>query len=199
MRPAIRNLLLFQGKFIPKNISDLEIWLDASDKSTLYQDSSKTTPAINDSDPVGCWVDKSGTGVDFVGAGTARPLIRLVDNRPCIVSDGINDLLTATVVARQYRTIFIVCRKNTMPVNGTAPDVFSQGSNTQLYSLATYGPGYSYNTTHLLGGDLDCCHTAEFYRYLNRHRQYTISHIITWPITTPTNFGKRYGHELAMF
>ncbi len=40
------------------------MWLDTSDISTLYQESSKTTPVAADTDPVGAIEDKSGNGND---------------------------------------------------------------------------------------------------------------------------------------
>ena len=42
----------------------LSIWLDGNDSSTMFQDScsSALTAVSSDSDPVGCWMDKSGNG-----------------------------------------------------------------------------------------------------------------------------------------
>jgi len=50
--------------FSPADINDLHLWLDASDASTLFQDTSKTTSASANNDPIGCWADKSGNGFD---------------------------------------------------------------------------------------------------------------------------------------
>jgi hypothetical protein len=57
---------------------DMALWLDASDASTLFQDSAGTTPAALDADPVGRWADKSGNGrhVTQTTAG-ARPALKL--------------------------------------------------------------------------------------------------------------------------
>jgi len=46
--------------FTPASIPGLVLWLDATDLSTLFQDSSLTTPVAANSDPVGGWKDKSG-------------------------------------------------------------------------------------------------------------------------------------------
>ena len=46
--------------FNPKSITGLALWLDASDSSTLFQNSDGTVPATATSDPVGAWLDKSG-------------------------------------------------------------------------------------------------------------------------------------------
>jgi len=45
---------------IPEQIPGLFNWLDTSDISTLFTDSSKTTPVVNLGDSVGCIVDKVG-------------------------------------------------------------------------------------------------------------------------------------------
>tara|TARA_R110002110_G_scaffold175387_5_gene378920 strand:- start:4315 stop:5079 length:765 start_codon:yes stop_codon:yes gene_type:complete len=46
-------------------ITGLETWHDATDLSTLFTDSAKTTAVTTTGDRVGCWVDKSGNGFDF--------------------------------------------------------------------------------------------------------------------------------------
>lgn len=60
------------GGFSPADIADLQLWLDATDASTLFQDTAKTTSASSDNDPVGCWEDKSGNGFDFDQSTSAR-------------------------------------------------------------------------------------------------------------------------------
>ena len=47
--------------FTPASISGLQLWLDASDSGTLFQNSNGTTAAAADGDPVGYWVIKAGT------------------------------------------------------------------------------------------------------------------------------------------
>jgi len=41
------------------------LWLDASDTSTLFQDSAGTTPVTSSGQPIGLWKDKSGLARDF--------------------------------------------------------------------------------------------------------------------------------------
>ena len=60
------------GGFSPADIADLQLWLDATDASTLFQDTAKTTSASSDNDPIGCWEDKSGNGFDFDQSTNAR-------------------------------------------------------------------------------------------------------------------------------
>ena len=50
--------------FNPSDIADLEIWLDSSDTSYLFQDAAKVTAVTTNGDPVGCWADRSGNGYD---------------------------------------------------------------------------------------------------------------------------------------
>ena len=42
----------------------LSLWLDGNDSSTMFQESCSNalTAVSSDSDPVGCWMDKSGNG-----------------------------------------------------------------------------------------------------------------------------------------
>ena len=62
--------------FTPRSISGLALWLDASDSSTLFQNSDGTVPATATSDPVGAWLDKSGNGRHAVQATAgSRPTI----------------------------------------------------------------------------------------------------------------------------
>ena len=62
--------------FTPRSISGLALWLDASDSSTLFQNSDGTVPATASSDPVGYWADKSGNGRHAVQATAgSRPTV----------------------------------------------------------------------------------------------------------------------------
>ena len=55
--------------FNPSDIDDLEIWLDSSDTSYLFQDAGKITAVTTNGDPVGCWADRSGNGYDHTVEG----------------------------------------------------------------------------------------------------------------------------------
>jgi len=55
--------------FNPSDIADLEIWLDSSDTSYLFQDAGKITAVTANGDPVGCWADRSGNGYDHTVEG----------------------------------------------------------------------------------------------------------------------------------
>ena len=70
--------------FNPKSIAGLSLWLDASDASTLRQNSDGSVAATANGDPVGYWGDKSGNnhhltqataglrGVVFTSSGRTR-------------------------------------------------------------------------------------------------------------------------------
>ncbi len=90
---------LLSGPWTPARLPGLALWLDASDAATLRQNSDGTTAAAADTDPVGCWADKSGYGrhaTQAVSAGR-RPVTRTgVQNGLSVVRfDGVDDFLTA--------------------------------------------------------------------------------------------------------
>ena len=90
-RDAIR------GVFAPSQIAGLQLWLDASDPSMLYQDSSLTTPAAADGDVVGGWKDKSGNARNATqGTTAAKPVLKLAqtNGRNVVRFDGADDFLT---------------------------------------------------------------------------------------------------------
>ena len=61
--------------FAPTLLAGLWAWYDASDISSLYQDSGRTTPVVTDGDPVGAASDKSGSARHMLqaGASTLKP------------------------------------------------------------------------------------------------------------------------------
>lgn len=82
--------------FSPLNISGLQLWLDASDPTTIYQDSNATTITIADGDPVGCWKDKSGNAKNATQTdGTKKPARtnNIQNGNIGITYDGVNDYL----------------------------------------------------------------------------------------------------------
>lgn len=74
MNPRLlRPLARFQAlppPFSPADVSGLSLWLDASDISTLKQNSDGTGSVAN-GDPVGYWQDKSGDGNHAVQSGSS--------------------------------------------------------------------------------------------------------------------------------
>lgn len=86
----------------PTDIAGLEVWLDASDLSTLYQDSGGVTPVTDDGQTVGYWADKSGNGNDF-SQGTAANEPRYdaaeINGRSALYFDGSSDYLDSGAIA----------------------------------------------------------------------------------------------------
>ena len=62
MAIIVKGTVKIARPIVPTDIAGLQLWLDASDSTTLFQNSDGTTPAIADSDPIGYWGDKSGNG-----------------------------------------------------------------------------------------------------------------------------------------
>jgi hypothetical protein len=89
-----RTLRPASSGFNPRQISGLALWLDASDSSTLFQNSDGTAPATATSDPVGYWGDKSGNGRHLTqGIAASRPTLNLtgISSKPCLNFDGTDD------------------------------------------------------------------------------------------------------------
>ena len=98
----------------PSLIPGLQLWVDASDAGTLYTDSTLTTLAVSDGDPIGGWKDKSGYNRNaFQTDGTRKPLLKtgLQNGRSIIRTDGVNDnLLISTISIPQPYQVFFVCK-----------------------------------------------------------------------------------------
>lgn len=101
----------FNSPWVPTKISGIQLWLDASDPSTVLQ-SSGGSPAVNDGDPVGYWADKSGKARHLSQTdGTKKPALKLaIKNGKNVVRwDSTNDALEGSdSIVSQPDTIFIV-------------------------------------------------------------------------------------------
>jgi len=133
--------------FTPASISGLQLWLDASDSSTLYQNSNGTTAATADGDPVGYWADKSGNGRHATQSdGTKRPTLKLniQNGKPVIRYDGTNDFsqLASTLASNTNHTIFFVYKCPNPPMLGL----------TNLNFLAPYSTGPYANLFYINNG-----------------------------------------------
>jgi hypothetical protein len=163
-------------EFSPSDISDLQIWLDSSDTSYLFQDSAKTTAVTSDNDPIGCWADRSGNGYDHIQATSVnRPTLDTGTmslnsiNFDRTVDSGVGQFLQ-NASSKDTITIFIV-----MESTSTAAGVYFGFGLTynayfiyNLYSGTNYvaAPGGAFrsvgdsytapaaNTSTILTGDL---------------------------------------------
>lgn len=71
----------------PDEISDLWLWLDGGDSTTLYQNSNCSNLVTANNDKVGCWEDRSGNGRHFTQSTNNK--------RPEALLDTINGRITA--------------------------------------------------------------------------------------------------------
>jgi len=94
---GILNRRGFFGGFQPPSLPNIGLWLDASDVSTLFQNSDGTGTVTNGS-AVGYWGDKSGNSRNVTKTGTVRPTFQTsIKNGLSIVRfDGIDDVLSGT-------------------------------------------------------------------------------------------------------
>jgi hypothetical protein len=122
-----------KGAFSPASISGLQLWLDASDASTLFQNSNGTTAASADGDPVGYWGDKSANGRHATQSdGTKKPALKLAleNGRNAIRFDVSNDTISGTAGANYPRHTFVVMRfpvSSLVTVNCVAYRFFTSG------------------------------------------------------------------------
>lgn len=88
-RESVYNYLAkkWNLEFTPRSISDLALWLDASNESTVTRSSGQVT----------AWQDKSGNGNDLTqGTSSNQPLFQenWFNGRPTVLFDGTDDNLT---------------------------------------------------------------------------------------------------------
>ena len=99
------------SSFLPPDVANLGMWLDASDPTTLFTTSLGTTRAVADNDPVGLWRDKSGNGA-HVSQSTAasRPLFKtgIFGSSPAILADGSDDYLETLSYSNAGQTAITV-------------------------------------------------------------------------------------------
>ncbi|MCK5564502.1 MAG: hypothetical protein KAJ07_04595 [Planctomycetes bacterium] len=117
------------GVFSPLDLSPA-LWLDASDITTLFTDSAKTTPVTSDGDVVGAWADKSVNGRDVLQTVTAKkPLYKtgIQNGLASILGDGVDDCLsTASVATATTPFLMYVAR----PLSGVSGEYVHDGKST---------------------------------------------------------------------
>ena len=138
-----------KGVFSPASISGLQLWLDASDASTLFTDSAGTIAATADGDAVGKWSDKSGGSNHTTQAdGTKKALLKLntQNSKNSVRFDGVNDnLKSLTGGANSNYTLFVVNKR----LNATVANnmLFSMGEEANgkrrcLWHYSYFSDGY---------------------------------------------------------
>ena len=125
----------------PADISNLGLWLDASDLSTLFQNVAGSTPVTTDSEIVGTWLDKHTTNFDLTAQAddTTRPTYHTSAGVHWVEGDGANDLLVRAAVpfyAAGAASFFFALRASNANVNGDT--LLTECSSTN--NLPVYWP-----------------------------------------------------------
>ena len=120
LQPAIRSAILSYGAvaWSPLTLfaaSEVGVWYDPSDFSTMFQDSAGTTPVTAIGDPVGKILDKSGNGKHASQATDAsRPILRHDGTNYYLEFDGVDDSLATAAIdftATDEMSVFAGLRK----------------------------------------------------------------------------------------
>lgn len=104
----------------PDSVAGLQLWLDASDAGTLFQNSGGTGAVTSDGDPVGYWGDKSGNARHVTQATSGRrPLYKpsgLDTGKAGLLFDDVDDFLSRTgITLSGAQTVAVVCKINGLP------------------------------------------------------------------------------------
>lgn len=92
--------------FDPRSVGGCQLWLDASDKNTLFQNTAGTTPSTNGTN-VQLWKDKSGNGLNFSNATTAPSVaIPTYTNTSSTLSYVVFPYNSSTYLATTASTLF---------------------------------------------------------------------------------------------
>ena len=125
---------------LPSTLNDLELWLDGSDSTTLFADTSFTTSATSS---VAGWKDKSGNNNHAQqSTSTKRPTYDSTgtNGKSVVNFDGSNDFVSSTTVSvTQPYTFGIVAKTNN---NSSGRDFLfdgHSGSNRSIIALDNSG------------------------------------------------------------
>lgn len=140
-----RRRILGPPPWAPPDVAGLALWLDASDLSSLFTDSGRTTPVASSGDPVGGWADKSGNG-RHVGQATSgrRPIYQAAGRdtgQAGLVCDDVDDGLTSAsaYVPSGAFTLVIIGKITSTPGGAEYDQIFACGDGTTYVSVLTTG------------------------------------------------------------
>jgi hypothetical protein len=132
----------------PTQISNCQVWLDASDTTSLFQLSGGTTAVAANLDPVGYWGDKSGNTRHFTnigGSATTRPT--WVSSLSSLRFDGSNDYLSSFFnITYTAQTVFVVVSQRVYSGNSRIYTQVSSGG-TDTSQAGHYLPCLTTTTT----------------------------------------------------
>lgn len=115
--PPTEHLYKGKNSASPNTIPGLQLWLDASDDSTLY-DSTSQGSLTNFDNPVLRWSDKSSNNYSAVQSDSNAAPIRkasILNNKDALYFNGSNYLDISTVNISQRITAFVVWKPTTSP------------------------------------------------------------------------------------
>lgn len=115
LRPAIRSVFGGAGAapvvWTPASLfaaSEVGVWYDPSDLSTLWQDTAGTTPVTAAGQAVARMDDKSGNGLHITQDTAAnRPLLQTAGGLYYLDYDGTDDIMTRAAVAGSAWTVIV--------------------------------------------------------------------------------------------
>lgn len=129
----------------PTDLAGLALWLDASDISTLSQDTGGSTPVTTSGDPVGRWADKSGNSRHLTQATAGRrPTYQAAGRdtgQPALSLDDIDDGLTRATghVPPGALTLALVGKITSTPGGAEYDQFFACGDGTTWVSVLLSG------------------------------------------------------------
>jgi hypothetical protein len=144
MRSALNAKYRAMGAVGPTNIPGLQLWVDATDISTLWQDKAKTSQVSANGQMVLCWEDKSGQGNDLTADS----------NGPLYATSGINSngslefinngLNNEGFLLSQPNTVFVLL--NSTVSDNTGSIVFDNYNNDRCILLRNQSSSWQIGT-----------------------------------------------------
>jgi hypothetical protein len=129
----------------PAGLPGLQLWLDAADSSTLFQDSAGTVAATDADDPVGRWADKSIQARHATQTTTAnKPILQLnqLNGLPGVKGNGSSHYLEWTGAAKDmirnaaFIYLFGVVNPETTTLNPALLGISTSGNAARtLFSI----------------------------------------------------------------
>jgi hypothetical protein len=184
--------------FTPTSITGLALWLDASDLTTLWQDSGRTTPVAANSDPVGAWDDKSGNARHFTQATSSKRvsyLTNLVNGLPALDDDGGDDALEGpnAFTGLTAAEVFVVVKVDNDPGGPSADpnDLWQFGTHAAAthypYSDSNVYDGFGSDTRKSTGNPTLALTSWRLYNVVTTSSEWTSFIDGTQHYTTATN------------
>lgn len=128
---------------VPLTISGLQLWLDASDSSTLFNATAGGSLVTTDGAAVARWADKSGNNRHATQTtSNARPLLKtaIKNGRNVLRFDGTNDILTSTCSISGFTsaTVFGVFKRTGTLIGASFGYAATPAAGLRLYGENGY-------------------------------------------------------------